>query len=115
MRQSIIQDMVEALQPVLSDQERAERILSRFWQDQIALVWTTQDVHRAANECSIALTERQARELLFNLHEHHNPKLGLQWKDLKDYARSYDRGRSMKRREIELFVKHNILAVNKAH
>ncbi len=108
----IIQSMLQSLKPVLKDKARAERILERFWQDKMALVWDTQDVHRAANEIEVALTEKEARELLHDLHEHHNPQYGLQWKDVTDRIRNDVLGRRLTKREVDRFVKKDILTIH---
>lgn len=109
MHHFIIQSMLQTLKPVLKDKARAERILENFWQDKMALVWDTEDVHRAANEIEVALTETEARELLHDLHQHHNAQYGLQWKDITDRIRGDVLGRTMTKREVNRFVKKDIL------
>jgi len=113
MHHFIIQSMLQSLKPVLKDGDRAEKILERFWQDKIALVWDTEDVHRAANEIEVTLTEKEARELLHNLHEHHNPQYGLHWKDVTDRIRNDVLGRAMTKREVNRFVKKDILTIHR--
>src|SRR5512137_1492592 len=112
MHHFIIQSMLQSLKPVLKDKASAERILEKFWQDKMALVWDTEDIHRAANEIEVALTEAEARELLHDLHEHHNPQYGLQWKDVTDRIREDVLGRAMTKREVNRFVKKDILTIN---
>ena len=112
MHHFIIQSMLQSLKPVLKDKAKAERILERFWQDKMALVWDTEDIHRAANEIEIALTDSEACELLHDLHEHHNPQYGLQWKDVTDRIRNDVLGRAMTKREVNRFVKKDILTIN---
>ena len=111
MHLHIIQSMVKALKPVLKDKARAERILSRFWQDKMALVWDTKDVHRAANENEVVLTETEARELLHDLHQHHNQQYGLQWKDVTERIKDDVLGRAMTKREVNRFVQKDILTI----
>jgi hypothetical protein len=112
MHHFIIQSMVRALKPVLRDKARADRILEHFWRDKMALVWDTEDIHRAANEIEVALTEKEARELLRDLHEHHNKQYGLQWKDVTDRIRDDVLGRAMTKREVSRFVHKDILTIN---
>jgi hypothetical protein len=112
MHHFIIHSMVRALKPLLKDKNRAEKILERFWQDTMALVWDTEDVHRAANEIEIALTETEARELLQDLHEHHNKQYGLQWKDITDRIRDDVLGRAMTKREVSRFVHKDIRTIH---
>ena len=113
MHHFIIQSMVQALKPVLKDKDRAEAILERFWTDKMALVWDTEDVHRAANEIEIVLTEKEASKLLEDLHQHHNPQYGLQWKDLTDRIRDDVLGRAMTKREVGRFVKKDVLTIQR--
>jgi hypothetical protein len=111
MHLKYIEEMVHALKPVLNDKAKAERILNRYWQAKMALVWTVQDAHRAANEIEYALTETEARELLRDVHAHHNPQYGLQWRALTDRIREDVLGRRMTEREVNRFVKKNILTI----
>lgn len=113
MHQFIIQSMLRSLKPVLNDQDKAEKILERFWQDKMALVWDTEDVHRAANEVEIALTKTEARELLHDLHEHHNPQYGLQWKDVTERIKDDVLGRAMTKREVNRFVQKDFLTIQR--
>jgi len=110
MNLSTIKAMVKALQPVLTDKAKAECILARFWRHRIALVWTTQDVHRAANDIDVAVTEAEARAVLHYLHDHHNPQYGLEWKDLQERIRDEVLGRKLTKRELNRFLKQDILA-----
>jgi hypothetical protein len=112
MHHFIIQSMVQLLKPALKDRARAERILERFWQDKMALVWDTEDIHRAANEIEVAMTEKEARELLHDLHLHHNQQYGLQWKDVTERIRDEVLGRAMTKREVNRFVHKDILTIN---
>ena len=82
MDQFIIEAMVEALKPALKNPKRTQEILEKFWTDKMALVWDTEDVHRAANERRLALTQAQAITVLHQMHEYHNKQYGLQWSDL---------------------------------
>jgi len=108
-----IQAMLQALKPVLKDRGRAEQILKHYWQDKIALVWTTEDVHHAANEREVALTEKEARALLQDLHEHHNPQYGLHWKDVMERIRDEVLGRAMTKREVNRFVHKDHLTIHR--
>ena len=108
----IIKSMLQALKPVLKNKARAEKIMERFWRDKMALVWDTEDIHWAANELEIALTETEARELRHELHEPHNPQYGLQWKDLTDRIKSDVLGRAMTKRGVNRFVKKDIFTIH---
>jgi hypothetical protein len=108
-----IEDMVRKLRPVLKDKERAHKILERYWSDKIALVWEVEDVHRAANELDLALTKQEAIKILQTLHSQHNAQCGLKWEDITTHIQDHVLGRKLTKREVELFVKKDILTVQK--
>jgi hypothetical protein len=105
--------MLKALLPVLKSQRKAEIILERYWRNRIALVWEIQDVHRAANEKSTALTNKEAREILQDFHEHHNAQYGLQWEDLYESIKSHGFGRKLTKAELDRFINTMKVTINK--
>jgi len=88
MHNHIIEDMVRKLGPVLKDKAKAHKILTRYWQNKMALVWDTEDVHRAANEWDLALTEKEAIQVLQALHSQHNAQYGIRWEDITTHTRT---------------------------
>jgi hypothetical protein len=62
--------MLKALRSVLKDKHKAEQILRRYWRNKIQIIWTVEDVHRAANECEVALSNSEAIEVLQYMHAH---------------------------------------------
>ena len=80
MHHYIIEAMVEALKPALKHPERAKHILERFWSDKMALVWDVRDVHTAANQQGVALTNTEAIKVLQELHHYHDQQCGIQWR-----------------------------------
>jgi len=108
-----IEDMVRKLKSVLKDKPKAVNILKRYWQDKITIVWKTEDVHRAANERELALTEKEAMSVLETLHHQHNPQLGLSWQDLTGHIEAYVLGRKLTRREVDQFVKQDKLTIER--
>ena len=78
MHDYIIEAMVKALKPTLKNPGKAKQILDRFWSDKMALVWDVQDVHTAANEREVALTNQEAIKVLQELHHYHNKQCGHQ-------------------------------------
>ena len=80
----------------------------------MALIWTAQDVHRAANERETVLTDEEARTLLTDLHQHHNAQYGLQWKDLYEAIENSGLGRDITKRELSRFVHKDIIAIQKS-
>jgi len=82
MHDHFIDQMVRELKPVLKKTDLARKILDHFWKTRLALVWTVEDVHRAANERKRVLTQSEAVQILEALHKQHNPQYGLKWLDL---------------------------------
>ncbi len=113
MHQFIIEAMVKALKPTLKSPRRAEEILEKFWADKMALVWDVQDVHTAANEREVALTNLEAVKVLEELHHHHNKQYGIRWEDLTAYIEEYALGRKLTKAELKRFVEKNILTIDR--
>ena len=108
-----IEQMLHLLKPVLKDRSKAEQIIHRYWRNKIAIVWEMEDVHRAANEREVALTEKEAMTVLETLHHQHNPQLGLRWEDLTAHIEAHVLGRKLTRREVKEFVKHGKLIIQR--
>jgi hypothetical protein len=113
MHHHIIEAMVNALKPVLKNPAKAKQILDRFWSDKMALVWDVQDVHTAANEQEVALTNQEAIKVLQELHHHHNKQYGIKWEDLTSYIEENVMGRKLTKTELKRFVEKNILTINR--
>jgi hypothetical protein len=109
----IIKAMVEVLKPVLKNRVRAEKLLDRFWQDKMALVWDTEDVHTAANETEVALSNEETIKVLQELHRCHNKQYGLRWEDVTAYIYNHALGRPMTKAEVKRFVEKNILTIQR--
>jgi len=106
-------ELFQAVIEVIQSRRKAERIIQRYFRDKIIIVWKTEDVHRAANEREVALTEKEAMTVLETLHLQHNPQLGLRWEDLTTYIREYVLGRKLNRREVHSFVHHDKLTIQR--
>ena len=113
MHDYIIEAMVKALKPALKNPPKAQQILEKFWSDKMALVWDTQDVHTAANEREVALTNQEAIKVLQEMHHYHNKQTGLQWKDVTCYIEEYALGRKLTKHELKRFVEKNVLTINR--
>ena len=113
MHEHHIDDMVRRLKPVLKNTEKAKVILQRYWRTRMALVWETEDVHRAANELEVALTEKEAIQVLETLHRQHNAQYGIKWEDLTTHIEDKVLGRKMTKREVARFVHRDILTIQK--
>ena len=113
MHQQHIDRMVQRLKPVLKDPFKAKAILKRYWHARMALVWEVSDVHRAANERAVALTNRQAIAVLDNLHQQHNRQYGIKWEDLTAHIEDRVLGRKLTRAELHRFVHQDRITVQK--
>lgn len=113
MRERYIEGMVRRLSPILKDKSKAHRILKNYWSDKMALVWDTEDVYRAANEREVALTRKEAIQVLQDLHTHHNHQLGIKWEDVTAQIEDKVLGRKLTKRELRRFVDQDIITINK--
>ena len=113
MHENILEELTQKLKAALKDNPKAVNILKRYMQDKIAIVWKTEDVHRAANELRLALTEKEAMTVLETLHRQHNPQLGLRWEDITGHIEAYVLGRKLTRREVSRFVKKDQLTIQR--
>jgi hypothetical protein len=113
MHHYIIEAMVEALKPVLKNPARAKQILERFWSDKMALVWDVRDVHTAANEKEVALTNAEAIKVLQELHHYHDKQCGIQWRDVACYIEEYALGRELTKRELKRFGEQRLLTIDR--
>ncbi len=113
MEKIYIEEMLRALRPVLKNKAKARQILEKYWSAKcMAIVWTVEQVHRAANEKELALTENEAVKVLRHLFTNHNNQEGLKWQDITDYIEDQVLGRAMSKREIHQFVHNDIITIN---
>lgn len=110
----LITELLTVLAPALKSRAKAEQLLTEYWADKIALVWTTQQVHRAANEVKTVLTEAQARQLLHELHQAYDPQYGLDWETLVGHLQHSGLGRDITKRELHRFINDDVLAIDPA-
>jgi uncharacterized membrane protein len=113
MHDYLIEAMVKALSPALKNPAKAQQIVERFWTDKMAIVWDLRDVHTAANERGVALTKKQATQLLQELLHYRNKQYGLQWKDVTSYIEENALGRTLTRAELKRFVEKSRLTVHR--
>ena len=113
MHQHHIDDMVGRLKPVLKDPVKAQAILKRYWRTRMALVWEVEDVHRAANEREVALTNQEAIGVLKKLHDQHNAQYGIRWEDLTAQIEDRVLGRKLTKTEINRFIERDSITVQK--
>lgn len=108
----LITELLEKLRPALKSVAKAEHLLTEYWADKIALLWTTKDVHRAANEAKTVLTEEQARTILHGLLASYQPQYGLKWETLTDHIQHSGLGRDISKRELHRFIHRDVLAID---
>ena len=108
----LIAALLQQLRPALKSVSKAHQLLTDFWADRIALVWTTQDVHRAANEAKTVLTEQQARTILRSLHDNYRAQYGLEWRDMSEAVQESGLGRDISKRELHRFIHRDVLAID---
>ena len=106
-------ELLQAILHCLKSRRKAEQIIQRYYRDKITLVWKTTDVHRAANEREVALTNSEAIKVLQTLHHQHNPQYGIKWEDLTTHIEDRVLGRKLTQAEIKRFVSQDIITVQK--
>lgn len=109
--QQLINQQLQQLKPAIKSQRKARQLLEQYWSDKFPLLWTTQHVHRAANEQSTVLTETEALTLLQSLSQSYNPQYGLCWKNLTDAIQESGYGRDITKSELNRFVHQDLIAV----
>ncbi len=88
-----IKDMASSLieAGLATDQEQIELVLSQYWADKVAVVWTNDDVHSVQDdfdedEQTSSLSEEQAQTVLQRAFAKHNASDGLTWDNLRYYS-----------------------------
>ncbi len=113
MHSEQIDGMLKVLRPGLKNSRKARTALERYWRNQMALVWTLQQVHRAANERSTALNNEEAREILQQLFRQHDAQYGVRWSDLTERIDQSGAGRKLTRRELRAFIENDQIIIQK--
>jgi hypothetical protein len=107
------EELYTAIVRVVKGRRKAESIIKRYFSDKIIIVWKTEDVHRAANELEVALTEKEAMSVLETLHQQHNAQYGLKWEDITTHITEKVLGRKLNKREVRQFVHHDRLTIQR--
>jgi hypothetical protein len=113
MHEHQIDDMIRKLKSVLKDQAKAKAILQRYWKTRMALVWELEDVHRAANERDVALTDKEATTVLQTLLNQHNAQYGIKWEDLTTHIEDQVLGRKLTKLEVRQFVERDVITIHR--
>ena len=112
MSLNLIDALLLQLKPANKSQRQVRPLLEQFWSDKIALLWTSNHVHRAANEQKTVLTEAQARKILNELHAHYDMQYGLAWENVAENIRDSGLGRDINKRELERFINQDVVVVD---
>ena len=109
-----IDGMLQVLRPQLDDPDMAMQILQHYWTDRIAIVWTVEQAHLAANERGLALTRGEARSILKQLHQRNDRFTPVSWFILLELIDEAGLGRKLTKAELNRFLKSNLIVVAKA-
>ncbi len=76
----MVEQLIKARVVHPADQEKASKVLSKYWQDSIAVTWTIDDVIDHAKELGKSkVTKKQAREVLAYVMKKHDATVGINW------------------------------------
>ena len=88
-----IKDMATSLVEagLATDGQLVELVLSQYWADKVAVVWTSVDVHTAQDDFdedkeTSSLTEEQAQSVLQRAFDKHDASKGITWEDLRYWS-----------------------------
>ena len=88
-----LQNMASSLEEegLATDQNRVEQALARYWEDKVAVVWTTEDVHSIQNdfdenEQTSSLSEEQAQSVLQKAFDKHDANEGITSESLRFWS-----------------------------
>ncbi len=87
--EAMAQGLVEA--GLATDQNQVQLVLARYWEDKVAVVWTTDDVHSIQNDFDedeqiSSLTEEQAINVLQRAFDKHDANEGITWESLRFWS-----------------------------
>ena len=111
-----LKEMVRVLRPSLKDHVKARNILERYWRDRKAIVWEIEDVHRAANERALVLTNTEARQILQKLmddYSRYDSRKGIHWLRLLEILDESCIGRKITRQEMKHFLENDHIAIQR--
>ena len=85
-----IKDMATSLVEagLVTDKQQVELVLSQYWADKVAVVWTSVDVHAAQDnfnedEQTSSLSDEQAQSILQEAFNKHDASEGITWESLR--------------------------------
>ena len=95
MHTYMLEEMADALSNELHIQSSdALAILSRYWEDKIAPVWSVDDVYECAHRSETPITRELAIEVLERAFDKHDAEYGISWVTLdvtlEDYSLDFN-------------------------
>lgn len=111
MKEQSINQLLDVLKPALKDRRKAKELLQTKI---LVIIWTVEQVYRAANERGLALTPAEALQVLGHLRFNYNAQYGIKWSDITDYIEDKVLGRKLSKRELNRFVHKDIIIVQKS-
>ena len=87
--QEMVRSLVEA--GLVQNSQAADSVLSQYWRDKVAVVWTTDDVHSIQDgfdedKQTSSLSEEQAESILQRAFDKHDASEGITWESLRYYS-----------------------------
>ena len=70
---------------LLDKKANALKVLMDYWDDKIALIWSTEDVISRAKEKGQTISEEEARDILQSVLQHHDCTIGITWDTIDSY------------------------------
>ena len=113
MNQLHLDGMLRALRSQIKNHGKAKILLQNYCQERVAIVWTIEQVHQAANEQDRVLTSQEAHQLLHKLHQNYDFCIGWNWFDLLAAIEESGLGRKITKIELRRFLNKNIIAIAK--
>ena len=82
-----LEDMVNRLAEagvlMEADKDKAMATLDSYWENKIAVSWSTEDIITLAKQGGKVVTEEQAGEILQSVLHHHDCEYGITWETLR--------------------------------
>ena len=84
--EEMARSLVEA--GLTTDRQQVELVLSQYWADKVAVVWSTEDVHSFQDNFDketgkSSLSDEQALEILISVFDNYDCNNGITWESLR--------------------------------
>ena len=107
-----ITEMLDEIGPLIRNRWLIHAVLTKYWANKFAIIWETNDLHRLANEQSLAITENQAVTILQQAAEFYSSEKGLRRSDLAQMIKQAGIGRALTKREVAKFDARDEIVMN---